>query len=132
MMDEFEAAVEEQYDAMDEKDQAANFLKFSRIEGDVRCCAHIYNIAIQAGILFFHPFISIVTNFLQLSSQSNLRPKAHVNTTPMHKAKQLLRQMVNALHSLLLGRLLKFSNYERNLEKNYKRHARFSLLFGLN
>ena len=84
MMDEFEAAVEEQYDAMDEKDQAANFLKFSRIEGDVRCCAHIYNIAIQAGILFFHPFISIVTNFLQLSSQSNLRPKAHVNTTPMH------------------------------------------------
>lgn len=34
---------------MEPTDQAFHFLRFNRVEGDVRCCAHIYNIAVQAG-----------------------------------------------------------------------------------
>jgi hypothetical protein len=49
MLEEYEAAVADQYDLMDEKDQAFFCCKFNRGEGDVRCCAHIYNIAVQVG-----------------------------------------------------------------------------------
>jgi len=49
MLDEFEAVVSDQYDVMNDKDQAFFCCKFNRAEGDVQCCAHIYNIAVQAG-----------------------------------------------------------------------------------
>jgi hypothetical protein len=49
MLDEFEAVVTRQYDQMSDRDQAYFCCKFNRKEGDVRCCAHIYNIAVQAG-----------------------------------------------------------------------------------
>ena len=49
MLSEFEAAVNEKYDAMDADDKARYFLQFNRVEGDVRCCAHVYNLAVQAG-----------------------------------------------------------------------------------
>jgi hypothetical protein len=49
MLDEFEAVVAGQYDLMSDRDQAYFCCKFNRKEGDVRCCAHIYNIAVQAG-----------------------------------------------------------------------------------
>jgi hypothetical protein len=49
MLDEYEAVVAEQYDVMEDKEQAFFYCKFNRTEGDVRCCAHIYNIAVQAG-----------------------------------------------------------------------------------
>jgi hypothetical protein len=49
MLDEFEANVHEQWEAMDELEQATFCCKFNRTDGDVRCCAHIYNIAVQAG-----------------------------------------------------------------------------------
>jgi hypothetical protein len=62
MLDNFEAEVENQYDLMEERDQAYFCCKFNRKEGDVRCCAHIYNIAVQAGQ--FKPLLkpSIITN----------------------------------------------------------------------
>jgi hypothetical protein len=49
MLDEFEAVVATQWEAMDELDQARFCCKFNRKDGDVRCVAHIYNIAVQAG-----------------------------------------------------------------------------------
>jgi hypothetical protein len=52
MLDNFEAIVEEQFNEMEERDQAYFCCKFNRKEGDVRCCAHIYNIAVQAGKLY--------------------------------------------------------------------------------
>jgi hypothetical protein len=51
MLDEFEAVVAGQFDLMSDRDQAYFCCKFNRKEGDVRCCAHIYNIAVQAGNL---------------------------------------------------------------------------------
>lgn len=51
MLKEFEALVAEQFAAMDEVDQLKYCLKFNLAEGDVRCCAHIYNIGVQAGKL---------------------------------------------------------------------------------
>ena len=38
---------------MDADDKARYFLQFNRVEGDVRCCAHVYNLAVQAGY-FYH------------------------------------------------------------------------------
>jgi hypothetical protein len=49
MLDEFEAVVASQWEAMNELDQARFCCKFNRKDGDVRCIAHIYNIAVQAG-----------------------------------------------------------------------------------
>ena len=49
MLEEFEAETAERFDQMDTRDQAYFYCKFNRAEGDVRCCAHIYNIAVQAG-----------------------------------------------------------------------------------
>jgi hypothetical protein len=51
MLYEFEAEVALRYSLMNERDQAYFCCKFNRAEGDVRCCAHIYNIAVQAGKL---------------------------------------------------------------------------------
>jgi hypothetical protein len=36
---------------MEELDQATFCCKFNRVNGDIRYCAHIYNIAVQAGKL---------------------------------------------------------------------------------
>jgi len=44
--------VKEQFNKIEERDQAYFCCKFNRKEGDIRCCAHIYNIAIQAGKLY--------------------------------------------------------------------------------
>jgi hypothetical protein len=49
MFDEFEAVVSDQYNVMNDKDQAFFCCKFNHAEGDVRCCAYIYNITVQAG-----------------------------------------------------------------------------------
>jgi hypothetical protein len=49
MLDKFEANVHEQWEAIDELEQATFCYKFNTTNGDVRCCAHIYNIAVQAG-----------------------------------------------------------------------------------
>jgi len=49
MLDEYEAVVAEQYDVMEDKEQAFFYCKFNRTEGDVRCCIYIYNITVQAG-----------------------------------------------------------------------------------
>ena len=49
MLNEYEAVVAEQYAVMEDKEQALFCCKFNRVEGDVRCCAHIYNIAVYAG-----------------------------------------------------------------------------------
>ena len=49
MFDEFEAVVSDQYNVMNDKDQAFFCCKFNEAEGDVRCCAYIYNITVQAG-----------------------------------------------------------------------------------
>lgn len=46
MLDEFEAIVVEQWEAIEEEDQARFYCKFNQKDGDVRCCAHIYNIAV--------------------------------------------------------------------------------------
>jgi len=51
MLDEFEAIVQEQWEAMEELDQATFCYKFNRVNGDICYCAHIYNIAVQAGKL---------------------------------------------------------------------------------
>jgi hypothetical protein len=53
MLDDFEAEVEERYEAMEPEKQAFFCCRYNRIDGDVRCCAHIYNIAVQAGKLLF-------------------------------------------------------------------------------
>jgi hypothetical protein len=53
MLDEIESIVEEQFDIMNDFDQLRFPLKFNRVDGDVRCCAHIYNIAVQAGKPYF-------------------------------------------------------------------------------
>jgi hypothetical protein len=50
MLNEFEACVHEQWEAIEELEQAMFCCKFNRTDGDVRYCAHIYNIAVQAGI----------------------------------------------------------------------------------
>ena len=50
MLYEYEATIAERYDEMGVRDQAYFFCRFNRVEGDVRCCAHIYNIAVQAGM----------------------------------------------------------------------------------
>ena len=46
MLNKFEAVVQEQWEAIEELDQATFCYKFNRVNGDVRCCAHIYNIAV--------------------------------------------------------------------------------------
>lgn len=46
ILNEFEAVVIEQFDLMSDRDQAYFCYKFNRKEGDIRCCAHIYNIAV--------------------------------------------------------------------------------------
>jgi hypothetical protein len=51
MLEMFEAVVEEKWEEMIGLERLMYCCKFNRIEGDVRCCAHIYNIAIQAGKL---------------------------------------------------------------------------------
>jgi hypothetical protein len=50
MLHEVEAELAERYEKLNARDQAYFFCKFNRAEGDVRCCAHIYNIAVQAGM----------------------------------------------------------------------------------
>jgi hypothetical protein len=34
---------------MNDEDQARFFLQFNRGEGDIRCCAHIYNLGVIEG-----------------------------------------------------------------------------------
>jgi hypothetical protein len=46
MLDEFKAVVIRQYDQISNRDQAYFCYKFNQKEGDVRCCAYIYNIAV--------------------------------------------------------------------------------------
>jgi hypothetical protein len=50
MLDEFEAVIATQWEAIDELDQAKFCYKFNRKDGDVRCVTHIYNIKVQAGM----------------------------------------------------------------------------------
>jgi hypothetical protein len=50
MMAEFEVQVTERYEEMEAWEKAYFSLKFNRQEGDVKCVAHIYNIAIQKGM----------------------------------------------------------------------------------
>jgi hypothetical protein len=49
MLNDFKDLIQEQYDLIDERDQAFFCYKFNRNDRDVRCCAHIYNIIVQAG-----------------------------------------------------------------------------------
>ena len=48
MLDEFEAVVAEQWDAMEYPDQVRFCYTFNRKDGDIRCYTYIYNIAVQA------------------------------------------------------------------------------------
>lgn len=57
MLAEFEAEVANKYDLMEEADKAFYFLQYNRVEGDVRCTAHIYNLAVQAGESFSSPTV---------------------------------------------------------------------------
>ena len=52
MLDNFKAMVKEQFNEIEERDQAYFCCKFNHKEGDVQYCAHIYNIAVQAGKLY--------------------------------------------------------------------------------
>ena len=49
MLEEFEVVVATQWVQM-EKDRLPFWCKFNRKDADVRCCAHIYNIAVQAAL----------------------------------------------------------------------------------
>jgi hypothetical protein len=62
MLDEFEACVEAQWEEMEELEQAQFCCKFNRVDGDVRCCAHIYNIAVQAGKYRLLALVNITNN----------------------------------------------------------------------
>jgi hypothetical protein len=57
MLDNYEAVVQAQYDLMEDRDQAFFCCKFNRKDKDVRCCAYIYNIAVQAGQSEFYYYI---------------------------------------------------------------------------
>jgi hypothetical protein len=46
MLNEFKACVQEQWDTIDDLGQATFCCTFNRIDGDVRCCAYIYNITV--------------------------------------------------------------------------------------
>ncbi len=48
MLDYFQTAVADQWNLMEEKEKI-KIIKFDRKDGDVRCCAHIYNLAVQAS-----------------------------------------------------------------------------------
>jgi hypothetical protein len=54
MLADFEAVVEERWMVMSGRQRLFFSLKFNKLEGDVRCCAHIYNIAVQAGKLYLN------------------------------------------------------------------------------
>jgi hypothetical protein len=43
---------------MEELEQTLFCCKFNRNDGDVRCCTHIYNITVQAGMSILRPIIS--------------------------------------------------------------------------
>lgn len=49
MVKQFESHVADQWDLMDEFDKLRFCIKFNRTDRDIRCCAHIYNIAVQSG-----------------------------------------------------------------------------------
>jgi hypothetical protein len=51
MLARFEEEVRYQYKELEARDQAYFCCKFNRVDGDVRCCAHIYNIGVQTGRL---------------------------------------------------------------------------------
>jgi hypothetical protein len=53
MLAEFEAIIAERYKVIDERDKAYFCYKFNKVKGDVRCYAHIYNIAVQVGQLLY-------------------------------------------------------------------------------
>jgi hypothetical protein len=46
MLNEYEAVVAEQYDVIEDKEQAFFYCKFNYVEEDVRCYTHIYNIIV--------------------------------------------------------------------------------------
>jgi hypothetical protein len=50
MLDEFETAVQYQYNQMDKVDQLYFCCKFNHKDGDIRYCAHTYNIGVQAAL----------------------------------------------------------------------------------
>lgn len=50
MLDDFEKAVEERWQALEEAEQLQFCCKFNRINRDIRCCAHVYNLAVQAAL----------------------------------------------------------------------------------
>jgi hypothetical protein len=52
MLEMFEAVVLEQWEHKSGQERLFFSCRFNRVEGDVRCCAHIYNIAVQAGKLY--------------------------------------------------------------------------------
>ena len=46
MLNDYEVVVQEQYDLIDNRDQAFFCYKFNKKDGDVRCYTHIYNITV--------------------------------------------------------------------------------------
>jgi hypothetical protein len=52
MLQEFQTSVALRLDELEGREKVFAMLKFDRKEGDVRCCAHIYNIAVQTGKLY--------------------------------------------------------------------------------
>lgn len=66
---------------MDSYDQLRFAIKFNRKEGDVRCCAHIYNIAVQAGIspeLFLVLFYILITVSSEINQSLSKRASSRV------------------------------------------------------
>jgi hypothetical protein len=57
MLDNYEAVVQAQYDLIEDRDQAFFCCKFNRKDRDIRCCAYIYNITVQAGQSEFYYYI---------------------------------------------------------------------------
>jgi len=50
MLKELQAQIEERYTLLPVGEQCQYCLTFNTQEGDVRCCAHVYNIAVNAGM----------------------------------------------------------------------------------
>ena len=49
LLHDFEKKVQEQYENLDDHEQAQYYLRFKVSNGDIRCFAHIINLAVQAG-----------------------------------------------------------------------------------
>ena len=124
MLEEFEKLVHERYETLTPRDQAYFSLKFTRREGDVRCVAHIYNIAVQAG-MFSHRIICSISNKQKLSKASDPIPTKICTITVTIQA-TLPPPTTTKRSQLFLSREVFrfFSKYESNLVSSFNKCAK--------